>query len=398
MFQEKLKGVLRDKRVALLYPLSEKIMSRNNLADWQIVRDVLSDLSSACSCVDYVSLDEFGILGFLIRATSKIKPLKNNIILPDDKTNGVIFIFSLMVLKHLSLIDPFFRRQISQISDRYDFFIIFSPWFVNGISRSIRYSNCKLILYELNYEKKFLEYQLEGVPRVMKSILLRLTANVDSEAIRQSLITCTISERDRMILSQLHPSAAIGRYYPYTRIVQRLSEKSEDLAIRDAIRGGNVEINLRDTVITFIGSNSKVNVLSVKSIFRLSSLLANLSDALKLIIIGEVYNAFLRSEATIPENVIFTGYVEAIEPIMRRSDFFILFEFMTTGSEVKAKKFADFAKPVIVVSNEKIDEYRDILADFELRVSSIDQIIPIIVNYLLRKHEAERRHNGVFQN
>jgi len=103
-----------------------------------------------------------------------------------------------------------------------------------------------------------------------------------------------------------------------------------------------------------------------------------ISEKINFIIIGNVSD-FFKNKKNLPENFIFTGFIQNINEIMVFSDYFILFDFMETGIETKFVEYAKYFKPIIIITKDA-ETYREFIGERLISFSDENELEKFLEN------------------
>ncbi len=277
----------------------------------------------------------------------------------------------------LSRLDVFFKYKIRQILKdmQPDSTIIYHyPYSAAHFISNSKINRLKFVLCEHNIEWRFFEERIEK--NALNRFLLHIAKKIELEYIKKVDAVIFVSEQDRVTILE---EVGVGNistivWIPSAKGRISIMAKNPDYSIIKKITG--------KTVIGFVGTNFGPNIVAVKSIIQLAK---SVDDSIVFLIIGSVNKSF-DSEADLPQNIIFTGYVQDLDYYLSLCDLFINPKTSSdTGIEVKMFDYLKFDKKIISteIGARGFEDFDNVV------ITSIDQM-PILLRELMENRNVNR--------
>jgi len=375
-----LDSLFLNKNIKIMSFLTEEEIYGSKHADSSIIINVINKIKELNGNVSYITYRDLGFTGKIINIFWNMKNKKG---LSDISGSSLRWVFTSIFyffIRYFSQLDLTFKYSLKNIfNESPDILIIFTPYLYIPIYR--KFSNnkkIKFILYETNIEKKFFEFHLSDFKyKKIANLLLKIIEKIEKESISKSKIIFCCSKRDVNYIKKYYPEKQIFLFYPIKFYSQELINRSDFLKIKDVLRNKDIKLSKEKFIITFIGSNYSLNVISVKKLINLNNN-KKISEKINFIIIGNVSD-FFKNKKNLPENFIFTGFIQNINEIMVFSDYFILFDFMETGIETKFVEYAKYFKPIIIITKDA-ETYREFIGERLISFSDENELEKFLEN------------------
>ena len=374
-----LKMLFENKNVLIMAFLTEEEIYGSKHSDSPTIINVMNGIKELNGNVSYISYRDLGFTGKIINIFWNMKNKKGLSEISGSSLRWVFTSIFYVFIRYFSLLDFTFKFSLKNIfKESQDILIIFYPYLYIPISgKFLKDKKLKFILYETNIEKKFFEFHLSNFKyKKIANLLLKMIEKIEKEAISKSATILSCSKRDENYIKKYYPEKQISLFYPIKFYFQELINRSDFLKTRDVLRNKDIKLSKEKFIITFMGSNYSLNVISVKKLINLNN--KKISEKINFIIIGNVSDYF-KSEKNLPENFIFTGFIQNIDEIMVFSDYFILFDFMETGIETKFVEYAKYFKPIIIITKDA-ETYREVIDERLISFSGINELEKFLEN------------------
>ena len=375
-----LSKLLPGNRICLVSWIDKNDLRAKKLADAILLNAIIEDISKMGYTCSYFYNGEFGHIDLLMKLFWKFKKKKteNSVIKQHVILSSVFNLF----ISFYSLLSFGFKNDVKEKLGAFDAIIVLGPSLLAPIYNVFK-GKKYLLLYELNIE--FILYNFNAGPkwRYVNRVISALIKKMETRSIQLSNVIMTISPRDCSTLKMLYSSKEIFYYYPFfNREVSTVVKRP--LKVVDSKRNRKIALNIKDTVIGFIGSCSIVNckaLLGIISIVRA----VNLSNLIFLVS-GNISNCFCARN--LPDGIIFTGFIENLDVLMPTCDAFILFDVQPTGIEGKVQSYKVYNKPVLLISDESVSNYSQFLGSQGLRLKNTEEAVIYIRNMVKKKLDA----------
>lgn len=368
-------AIFKGKRVLISAYLSRQDVEAGSQGDSPILKSLIQAIGKQGGEATYLPYSEFGITGLLINFMESLKKKSISNHISGSHTRWMYTAIFHFLTYVFSKADHLMKLKVKQLKRaKYEVYIFFYPYLfptLNGILRDS--SQPMLILFEVNIERKFFRFQFSNSKlSLLKNGLVKLISMMESKSINLADAVMTNATRDARELSALFKTKPIYAFPLHEEAIIRRTEMNQFIKVRDVIRMTDSELGPEILKITFMGSNYSLNVRSVEEVIRLARKMVEWKDKIKFIVIGNVHRAF-NDVHSIPENVIFTGYLRDFNEVMGASDFFIMFDYMGTGVESKSRIYSEYPGLTLALTSA-IEEYIPILKEKLIPFDSIDSM------------------------
>jgi hypothetical protein len=380
-----LDSLFLNKNIKIMAFLTEEEIYGSKHSDSSTIINVMNGIKKMNGNISYISYRDLGFTGKIINIFWNIKNKKGFYEISGSTLRWVLTPIFYVFIRYFSILDFTFKSSLKNIfNESQDILIIFYPYLYIPISKKFpKDKKLKLILYELNIEKKFFEFHLSDFKyKKIANLLLKIIEKIENEVILKSEIILSCSKRDENFIKKYYPEKQTFLFYPIKFYSQEHINRLDILKIKDVLRNKDFKLSKDKFIITFIGSNYSLNVISIKKLINLNN--NKISEKINFIIIGNVSDYF-KSENNLPENFIFTGFIQNINEIMVFSDYFILFDFMETGIETKFVEYAKYFKPIIIVTKD-VETYRKVIGERLISFSDENELEKFLENLDKNKH------------
>lgn len=207
------------------------------------------------------------------------------------------------------------------------------PFHVHAVSCRLRRApEAKLAVIEHNIEWKLYRERVGG--GILSDVIGGLIRWVELDNLRQADYVLCISPKDREVL--IRAGLRADSVFTWLPLGADTKAVPAPLKRRHGKRG--------DFVIGFVGTNYEPNIMAVKEIIRIAR---ELGKGYEFRVFGPVAEPF-RGESGLPDNVIFTGWVDDLARELSSCDAFINPKISSdTGTEVKMFDYLRHAKRII---------------------------------------------------
>ena len=356
--------LIKGKNIALISTERYIDIKDNIIADASIINDMINDLNMHGYNTKYFFQGDFYPNNILMSRYYKKKSDNSKKQKQRPVLSNIFFILTTLI-SDLSLK---FKHEIYRRLKELDTIIVVSPAMVGPI-RHVFKKNKIIILYELNIEYKLLEFNLNKISILSKSII-KIVNLWEIRAIALSDIIACTSPRDAKVLATEFNKKIIA-YYPDIKI-KKFESIKRPVQITNILINKQKIINDCYFIITFIGSCSVVNCCALNEIIKINKKLND--ENIIFLIIGSIGNCWCVNN-NISDNIIFCGIVKDLVNILPISNAFILFDKQPTGIEAKIRTYKEYNKPVIGIGKEVKLNYLSFLGDLLLSCKDNDEAI-----------------------
>lgn len=367
--------MFKQKRILISAFLEQCDIEIGLQGDSPVLKSLIETINQQGGHSIYIPYSYFGFTGKMIGYMDRLK--RKSI---SDKISGSYTRWMYTATFHFAIylfsrVDFSLRRKVNRLREEgFDLCIFFYPYLLPTMSSLFKRSGrTEVVLFEVNIEKKFFQYQFNmSKLRILKSLFVKLIGMIEFKSISRADIIISIATRDARELSNLFPLKPIYSFVPAEYRGVTGMEKKDTVIIRDVKRKIRMELGPETVKVTFLGSNYSLNVSSVKEVISLARKMLELNRDVKFIVVGNISHSF-GAEEDLPENVFFTGYLNDMKEVMSASDYFIMFDFMGTGIETKSRIYSEYPGLTLAFTKDS-EEYSAILKDKLITFDSIGSI------------------------
>jgi hypothetical protein len=367
------------------YLASDEIVTGSQ-GDSPTLESLINSIAKVGKEVSYIPYSDYGITGHMIRFFDGLKRKSISSQISGSQTRWMftaIFHFCIFLFSNFDLTLKWKARRIR--SNGFDSCILFYPYLFSTLYNIFKVKNeTNVLLFEVNIEKKFFEFQFSshGLTNV-KNMLVRIINLVEKTAINRSDLILTVAKRDTKTLRSLYPDKSI--FSCRLDALHELETVDENGSVKTLPEVLYSNITSRHDVvkITFIGANYSLNVRSVNDIIQIARNLQDCKDKIKFVIIGNVARSF-DNFSDLPDNVVFTGFLRDFDDIMKTTDFFMMFDYMGTGVESKCRTYSKYEAMTLTLTKDP-EEYRAILKGKLIPFDSRDLIEKFLREFICKK-------------
>lgn len=343
------------------YLASDEIITGSQ-GDSPTLESLINSIARVGSGVSYISYSNYGITGRMIELFDGLKRKSISSQISGSQTRWMftaIFHFCIFLFSNFDLTLKWKARKIR--SNRFDICIFFYPYLFSKLYNIFKVTNeTKIVLFEVNIEKKFFEFQFSshGLASI-KKMLVKMINLVEKIAVHQADLILTIAKRDAKALRLLYPGKPIFSCRLDAPYDLEVVDENGSVKTSAEILYSNIASKPSVVKITFIGTNYSLNVRSVNDIIQIARNLQDCKDKIKFVVIGNIARSF-DNFSDLPDNVVFTGFLRDFDDIMKTTDFFMMFDYMGTGVESKCRTYSKYEAMTLTLTKDP-EEYRAIL-------------------------------------
>lgn len=361
------------RKVLISAYLRPQDISVGSQGDGPTLKSLMKTITDQGGEVSYVPYIDFGFTGKLIGFMDRMKRHSLSTRISGSHSRWMYTALFHFITYAISKIDASLKSKLrSLVENGFDTYIMFYPYLFSTLSSLCPDGRVSTILYEVNIEKKFFQFQFSS-PRfkTLKGLLLRLIGMMESKSIDRADMILTVASRDARELSSLYSAKHI-RPSSFVEEEKRSIVKRSSVSIRDVMHMTSRILGPDTVKVTFMGSNYSLNVRAVEEVIGLARKLSDVKGKVDFIVVGNVHHSF-NSPNEIPDNVIFTGFLNNYDEVMSASDFFIMFDYMGTGIESKSRVYSEYPGLTLALTDES-DEYSTILKEKLVAFNSVDSM------------------------
>jgi len=340
-------SMISNKEILIVHPYSQVEIQNPTFGGTRLIAEQISYLKGKDNIVKVISLAEISsFTSFLYRLQANLrkkesKGASNKLASYDrhsEKRRWWLNLLQVLTSEYSTRIDLLYRRSADNLmkSMGHGSVVIYHyPYGASYFASCARKNGLTFVLYQHNIEWKFFDDRLgDGL---IKRTALPRAKSIELRSMSAADLVAFASDKDRLSISNENDIGKLEMisWIPIAARFTKPVAAEIPADIRAKIDG--------KVVAGFVGTNFEPNILAVEHLIRL----ARTSESLVFLIIGSVNRAF-RGRDDIPNNVVFTGYVQELDSYLSHCDIFVNPKTTSdTGIEIKMFDYLKFDKYIL---------------------------------------------------